>query len=263
MNKSGACPSCGEAASGKFCANCGASLGGVMCAQCSQPLAAGTKFCPNCGARSGATAGESAPAGTKALAWLVPGIAVALLVAFLIGQRLGRSPAAAEGGAPLGADAGTAPFAAGGRGAPDISNMSPEERARRLYDRVMAYGERGQQDSARMFAPMALQAYGMLDAIGAHEHYDMGMIALVSGDAALARAEADTILKTAPSHLLGLILGMKAAALRNDVAARTALQKRFAAALQPERAKNLQEYANHASDIDAAAGTAPGAKAKP
>jgi hypothetical protein len=197
------------------------------------------------------------------LAWLVPGVAVALLVAFLIGQRLGRTPSAPEGGAPLVGDAASAPFAGSGRAATDISNMSPEERARRLYDRVMAYGEQGHQDSARMFAPMALQAYGMLDAIGAHEHYDMGMIALVSGDAVAARAEADTILKAAPSHLLGLVLGMKAASLRNDASTRAVLQKRFDAALQSERARNLPEYSNHASDIDAAAGASSGRKAKP
>ena len=262
MSKSGACPGCGEAASGKFCANCGASLGGATCAQCSQPLMVGARFCPNCGARSGSSGREVAPAGTKALAWLVPGIAVALLVAFLIGQRLGRTPAP-EGGVPLGGDAAAAPFAGSGRAAPDISNMSPEERARRLYDRVMTYGEQGHQDSARMFAPMALQAYGMLTTIGAHEHYDMGMIAVVSGDAAVARAEADTILKAAPSHLLGLVLAMKAATLRNDASARSAFQKRFDAALQSERAKNLQEYGNHASDIEAAAGTASRQKAKP
>ena len=154
---------------------------------------------------------------------------------------------------------GTAPFAddavaspLGGARAPDISQMSPEERATRLFDRVMRYGEEGKRDSARMFAPMATQAYEMLGPLDAHSRYDIGMIAVVAGDVAVAAAQADTILKSNSTHLLGLILAVKAAGLRKDSGARSALEKRFVAAHTSERAKNLKEYTDHSLDIDAA-----------
>ena len=130
--------------------------------------------------------------------------------------------------------------------------MSPDERASRLFDRVMRYGEEGKQDSARIFAPMAIQAYEMLGVLDAHNRYDIGMIGAVTGDAALARAEADTILAKNRDHLLGLILAIKAADLRNDVAARAQYQKRFVAVEPVERARKLTEYEDHKSDIDAA-----------
>ncbi len=180
------------------------------------------------------------------------------LVAFLIGQRVGIGSST---GAPNGA-AGAA-FAAGGAPAgvaADISQMSPEERANRLFDRIMSYSERGKQDSARFFAPMAIQAYEMLGTPDSHARYDIGMIGLVTGDAALARAEADTILAKDKNHLLGLILAMKAAGLRNDAAARTQFEKRFSASAPSERAKKLKEYEDHASDIEAALRTARGTK---
>jgi hypothetical protein len=195
----------------------------------------------------------------NSLAWLVPGIAVLALVAFLIGQRVGIGSStgdAASGAADAPSTAGGAPAG----GAVDISQMSPEERANRLFDRIMSYSERGKQDSARFFAPMAIQAYQMLGTPDAHARYDIGMIAFVTGDAPLARAEADTILAKDTSHLLGLILAMKAAALRNDAAARAQFEKRFKASEPTERAKKLKEYEDHASDIEAAMRSARGTK---
>ena len=64
------------------------------------------------------------------LPWIVPGIAVMALGAFLIGQRVARggSGATATDAAP---DA--MPVPAGMR-ASDISSMSPEERASRLFE---------------------------------------------------------------------------------------------------------------------------------
>jgi hypothetical protein len=136
--------------------------------------------------------------------------------------------------------------------APDISSMSPEERASRLFDRVMRYGEEGKTDSLKVFAPMAIQAYEMLGPPDAHGRYDVGMIGVASGDVQLARAQADTILGTNRTHLLGLVLAMKAAGLRQDTKARAEYQRRLVAAAPAERAKKLKEYEDHKADIDAA-----------
>ena len=178
---------------------------------------------------------------------MVPGIAVMALVAFLIGQRVARGGAA---GAASDAAPDAAP-AAGAMRAPDISSMSPEERASRLFDRVMRYGEQGKTDSLKIFAPMAVQAYEMLGPPDAHARYDVGMIGIVSGDAQLARAEADTILASNKTHLLGLILAMKAAGLRQDTKSRAEFQRRLVAAAPAETAKKLKEYEEHKADIEA------------
>lgn len=245
------CPRCGASASGHFCANCGAPLAGTNCAACGRPVAPGAKFCHHCGAAIGAMTLPAAtlvatPRTKSVLPWIVPGIAVMALVAFLIGQRVGHGSA---GAGAASADASQVPL---GMRAPDISNMSPEERASRLFDRVMRYGEEGKVDSLRVFAPMAIQAYGMLGQMDAHAHYDVGMIGLVSGDLPLARAEADTILATDKTHLLGLVLAMKAAGLRQDMSARADYHRRLVAAAPAELAKKKKEYEEHKTDIDAA-----------
>ena len=46
--------------------------------------------------------------------------------------------------------------------APDISNMSPEERFLRLWDRVERAASNGDTTTVRQFAPMALGAYAQL-----------------------------------------------------------------------------------------------------
>ena len=263
------CPRCGAAAAGRFCASCGAAFDGASCAACNRPLTPGARFCHHCGATAGSLIPSSAAttgASRNLVAWLVPGVALICLAAFFGGQQLSRgkgAPDTVEQNTPLGGAGPVAPFAggagspsgggaAGGERAPDISSLSPQERADRLFNRVMRYGEEGKLDSARIFAPMAIQAYEMAGPLDAHRRYDMGMIAVVAGDAGIAKAQADTILSTSKTHLLGLVLAIKAAGLRQDASARADYQKRIVAAAPAERAKGLKEYEDHKPDIDAA-----------
>lgn len=187
------------------------------------------------------------------LPWSVAGIALLSLLAFIVGQNFGR------GKAPVAAAAAAAPVAptAPGR-APDISAMGPQERADRLFQRVMTYVAEGKSDSVTFFAPMAIQSFEALAPLDAHQRYDLGLLGLVSGDGLLARAQADTILAANRTHLLGLILGMRASGLLSDTAARSDFTQRLSAALVSERAKGLQEYQDHAPDIDAAIREADG-----
>src|SRR5437879_4361312 len=83
----------------------------------------------------------------------VAGAALGALLAVLA-LRIGRSRE--PGAVPDGARGGTA--AGSLLPAPDISQMSPEERATRLYNRVMTLHSQGKADSAEFFLPMALQA---------------------------------------------------------------------------------------------------------
>lgn len=257
------CPRCGKAASGKFCAHCGATLQTFACAECGGTVSPGSKFCNNCGAPAGE--GPRVGAGSRNPAmWIVPSIAILAVIAYFVGQQYTSNGDASANSTPLGSSSAMAPVAGGSGGAAstDISQMSPEERASRLFDRVMRYGEQGKRDSARIFAPMATQAYEMLGTMTPHIRYDIGMIAVVAGEAAVATAQADTILKADKTHLLGLLLATKAAAMRNDATARAAFEQRFLAAAPAELAKKLPEYDDHKSDIDAALAAAKAGKLK-
>lgn len=257
------CPRCGEAGTGRFCAGCGAPLRGVSCGSCSAALMPGARFCANCGTPV-ANMGDSPATHSAVEAGLTRQIAIAAviaLIAFVGGEAIGRRSAApdlgvsqqADGGAPLAAPAGAAT-------APDISSMSPEERASRLFNRVMAYSEQGKMDSARFFAPMAIQAYQMIGPLDAHARYDVGTIAAAVGDAPMARAEADTILAEQPNHLLGLALAARVADQTGDAAGAARYRRRLVAAASAERAKGLKEYTEHARDIDDALAKASASK---
>jgi hypothetical protein len=167
-------------------------------------------------------------------------------VALLAGQRFGgsRAPTATQATA---ADAGASGPAT--VRAPDISNLSPRERADRLFDRVMRLHSEGKTDSVQFFAPMALSTYQTLGPLDADLRYDFGRVAETAGAVEIARAQADTILRTDSTHLLGLILGMRAAELRGDTAAARGFAQRLLAAEPSESSKQLPEYQRHQGDI--------------
>ena len=125
----------------------------------------------------------------------------------------------ANGSATAGGDASAGGDAGAVVRAPDISSLSPSERADRLFDRVMRLKEQGKQDSVEFFAPMVMSAYQMMGPLNADQHYDLGRIGEVTGVTDLARAEADTILKANPAHLLGLALAAHAATAANHTVA--------------------------------------------
>ena len=243
------CASCGADASGKFCASCGAPLEGAACALCRSPLTPGAKFCHRCGSPAGAAVRVAErPSGVNtAIPWAVAAIALLALIALAAGQRFSRAPqTGGELTTPMGA-----PIQSRGR-APDISQLTPAERAERLYDRIMGAAERGRADTVQFFMPMALQAYQALGPLNIDQRYDLGRLAEVAGDARLARAQADTILRSHPQHLLGLVLASRAARLRNDERGAVQFLEQLARAEKAEREKQLPEYLLHQNDIDIA-----------
>ncbi len=130
--------------------------------------------------------------------------------------------------------------------------MSPSERADRLYDRMMRLASENKTDSVQFFAPMALSAYASMGPLDLDLRYDFGRIAEISGNLDIAQAQADSILASNPTHLLGLILAGRVAALRGDATKQAALTRRLVQAQAAEAAKGLDEYARHKGDIDAA-----------
>ncbi len=259
MTTSTTCSQCGAAVSGRFCAECGTPVATAACGTCSTTLTPGAKFCHRCGTPVGGGASAApAPRGKTILPWSIA--AISATVAITLAVQASATPDLAAGapagdGPPPGMVAPFAGGAGGGGGAPpDISQMSPEERADRLYNRIMGYAERGKTDSAAFFAPMALMAYQALGTPSLDQRYHVGTIGLATGDAdglGLARAEADTILKENPKHLLGLILAAQAAERRQDAKAKQQYEQRFLAALSSETGAKREEYEMHKPTIDA------------
>ena len=161
------CPACGAAATGRFCASCGSPLAGAPCASCGAELAAGAKFCHRCGTGVGATAATATRSerSTNPLPWVVAALAFLALFAMAAGRgfnaKRGSTLDGSQNALPQAGLDDRGPAPPGMRG-PDISNLSPQERADRLYNRVMLLASEGKVDSVQFFAPMAITAYQML-----------------------------------------------------------------------------------------------------
>jgi hypothetical protein len=228
-----------------------------FCAACGSALLAGGRFCHRCGTPVGqGTSGAHKTTGGSfgaILPWAVAFVALLMLVATFAGRNFG----AARGSSVDGSSNALPTTAMDGGGAapraPDISSMSPGERASSLYNRIMTYAEQGQVDSVAFFAPMALGAHEMLTAPTIDERYHFGRIAELVDNGSVARAQADTILAAQPRSLLGLLLGARAARMTGDSASARALDKRFLDALQVELATSNEDYRFHRPEIDRAA----------
>jgi hypothetical protein len=250
-----ACPSCGAAASGRYCASCGSPLAGATCAACSVELSAGAKFCHRCGTAVGAAA-PVRESKSSSLPWIVAALAFLALFAMAAGRGFNARPSSTVDGSAnalpqAGLDDRGMPGSdqSSGVRAPDISNLSPQERADRLYNKMMTLATEGKADSVQFFAPMALTAYQMLAPLNADQRYDMGRIGEVVGALPLAKAQADSILVANPNHLLGLILEARLATIAGDTAQLHSYERRLIAAEKSETARKREEYLRHQDDI--------------
>jgi hypothetical protein len=129
--------------------------------------------------------------------------------------------------------------------------MSPEERATRLYNRVMTLHTQGNADSAEFFLPMALQAYAMMPALDVDARYHIGVLDLTGGNAAAALAQADTIRRAVPTHLFGFMLRARALDLQHDAAGARRAYADFMKNEAAERARQRPEYGEHAQNLAA------------
>ena len=227
-------------------------------------LTPGARFCHRCGLAIGAGDQSPTPAprgavtpspaplhqgGSQFVPWSIAALALVAVVAILAGQRFGASDqtglAQPEALTPLSDAQGIVR-------APDISSLSPRERADRLYDRMMRLASENKKDSVQFFAPMALSAYSALGPLDLDLRYDFGRIAEISDNLGVAQAQADSILAESPTNLLGLILAGRVAALRGNSVQRVNLARRLVQAEPMEMKKSLEEYTRHRGDIDAA-----------
>ena len=208
----------------------------MNCLTCGAPVSANARFCHKCGAQVG---GAQAAGWRTGLPWGLAGAALGALVAVLA-MRINGGP-----GGP------SEPVAPVPSRASDISQMSPEERANRLFDRVMILAQGGKEDSARFFLPMAIGAYDMLPALDADARYHIGLLQLVGGNAAVVLAQADTIHKTIPTHLFGYVLRAHAYQQQGNRQAERRAYADFMRHEAAELARNRPEYADHQTALTA------------
>ncbi len=262
-----------------------APTGGGFCESCGAALNASARFCHRCGTPVGevappprAAAVAAAPAGNSTasiLPWGITFVALLALVANFAGKSFGggkssapsdlaAAPAATDAGAPPFASAGPADGPSGGAptgsGAPNIANMSPSERAVRLYNRIMEYSEAGKTDSVNFFAPMALASHGMLTAPSQDERYHFGRIAEITGQPQIAKAQADTMLANEQGNLLGLVLAARTARIMKDVGAEKTYNMLLLKVVDREIATKNADYDLHRAEIDRAVAEAKAAK---
>src|SRR6266704_1372454 len=200
--------------------------------------------CHACGAQVAGPPPQAA-GWRSGLPWGVAGIAVgALLTVLALRLGAGSREQGAAGQADAAAPSSQLP-------APDISQMSPEERATRLYNRVMSLHSEGKPDSAEFFLPMALQAYAMLPALDVDARYHIGVLDLTGGHAAAALAQADTIRRAVPTHLFAFMLRARALELERDPAGALRAYRDFLRNEKGERTRQRPEYGEHAENLDA------------
>jgi Tfp pilus assembly protein PilF len=123
--------------------------------------------------------------------------------------------------------------------------MSPEERAARLFNRVMILAEAGKTDSVRFFLPMALGAYDQLPALDADARYHVGLLQLAGGDIEAALAQADTIQRSVPTHLFIFVLRAHAYQQTGNTQLERRAYAEFLRNEPAETAKNRSEYSDH------------------
>jgi tetratricopeptide (TPR) repeat protein len=209
----------------------------MTCHACGAQLSPTARFCHKCGATVATTGATGWRAG---LPWALAGAALGALVAVI----------AMRASAPPRSDQPAAPFATGGGGRPpDISQMSPQERADRLFNRVMMLAEAGKQDSVAFFMPMALASYDQLPALDADARYHIGLLQLAGGAVGAALAQADTIQRAAPNHLFIYILRAHAYQAQGNTAQEQRAYADFLRHEQAELALKRPEYDDHRESL--------------
>ena len=238
------CPSCGAASTGgNFCNACGTPLGPRACRNCSAPLSPQARFCHRCGE----AAAGGVPQRTENLAWIVAGVASLGLVGAIVWfvARGAPDPVTPDMANP-GSTVGPEPD---GR-APDISNLSPQERFDRLFDRVTRAASVGDTAQVASFTPMALGAYAQLDSFTNDARFHAAMLRFNVGDFTGSLALADTINASVPGHLFAAMVRGNVATARNDQAALQQSYRDFLASYDREIAANRVEYLDHKPVVD-------------
>ncbi len=220
------------------------SSSGSKCPSCQTALHPDAKFCHECGALAGDQ--------PDAKRWDRKNIApVVVLITAGVGLILVVGYFATEQKAPSNSPQSDIISSPRQLKQPvDLSTMTPREAADRLFNRVMAADERGDTAQARQFAPMALQAYRLIDRPDADAYFHMGQINMLLGNLDEVRKQIESIKRDSAEHLLGLALAFRVAKRVGDDKSVSEILARFAAAYDAEIKRSKPEYKAHRVTIE-------------
>jgi len=220
------------------------SSSGSKCPSCQTALHPDAKFCHECGALAGGQPG--------AKRWDRKNIApFVVLITAGVGLFLVVGYFATEQKAPPSSQQSDIISSTRQLELPiDLSTMTPREAADRLFNRVMAADERGDTAQARQFAPMALQAYRLIDRPDADAYFHMGQINMLLGNLDEVRKQIESIKRDSAEHLLGLALAFRVAKRVGDDKSVSEILARFAAAYDAEIKRSKPEYKAHRVTIE-------------
>jgi hypothetical protein len=151
----------------------------------------------------------------------------------------------------IGAPGGAAPAGGTMLTPEELAAMSPREAADRLFDRAMREHEGGSEQGT-FFAQMAIDAYGGLPPaeMDPDAYFHIGLLRLLQGEAAEARAVAETMLVDNPNQLYGLLIGARAAALDGDSEGESEYLRRARAAVAGGESLDDPVYSGHRPFIE-------------
>ena len=226
------CPACGNPATGKFCSSCGVILH-ASCPSCGAQLGVGSKFCHECGNAIARSFSRSRKP------WIVGGAVVAVIaLAAVVWYNATRDRINAPNPTGFSAVAST-----------DISQMSLREQSDRLFNRVMAAQERGDQSEVDFFVPMAIQAYGLMGELDSDARYHLGLLHTVGELYELALLQADSLDVQSPGHLFAAMLRGSVASARGETTDLRAAHQSFLDLYDRELATGKPEYEEHTTSI--------------
>ncbi len=239
------CSNCGAEAEGNFCSSCGAPLKGRACPECGATVAPGDRFCTRCGtavapgaaveAAPGDDEEELATAGGSNLGWWVAGVILVVAAVALGYPALTRNTSSA----PAGAGAGPMGEAV------DLSSMSLEEQATRLFNRVMTSASAGDTADVAFFLPKAIVIYEQLEGLDADGLFHFTLLYLTGGQYDSALAKAREGLEANPDHILLLDAAAEAALGTGDTATAREYFSRLLEVYDTEMTRTRPGYVDH------------------
>ncbi|MBT5428519.1 MAG: c-type cytochrome [Rhodospirillaceae bacterium] len=218
----------------------------VVCLKCGTKNAVTAKYCSNCGTQINKAIDSQIP---KLKIFLLLSVIMFVSIAGSLGIFIGFNNDSGKG-TVLDKNLQRSQSSIQKARPPDLSKMTPREAADRLFNRVMAASERGNINEARRFAPMAVQAYELIENINLDGLFHLGLMNLIMENKKDVMSFAERIKNKIPNHLLALFLEYKVAVLLQDARQKNEIGRIFLKSYPEEIKIDREEYVAHRIPIE-------------